>query len=360
MDLPIEIRRKIYVYVLGNQLIHFGTRFSNGSQESDLAYWVCQAKPLRQQSGHGHGHYDAVALPPHWLKSPESIEPVPYNEGSVEGRIWDCYAARKASWSCCDDAVPYIYSAERALEWYRLDPSEKQRKPPAAQHLSLGLLRTCRSEHEETCDVLWSTNVLSFDGPSAFHDLMSRLSKQQKRRICYIHFTIEAFNASIDIRYWKDSFNAPHTKVLRSLKLLHVTFVGTGNLLRADDNVRIGRWLKWLKPFQQWRCQWRRAGGGALLRVPILLGRRTGREDFFPDTQVAQAGDLNSESRLSAIVRDQYMSKSVDILKDPTNEYVLATCTSTGETIKAKSLYVTPGKRFASFNTIVQSGNHAT
>lgn len=270
-------------------------------------------------------------------------------------KIWDCYAARKASWSCCNDAMPYVHSLERALTWHRLDPSEKQRLPPAAQRLSLSLLRTCRWVHEETCDVLWSTNMLSFDGPCAFHDLMSRLSKQQKRRICYIHFTIRAFDASIDIRYWKDSFSAPHTKVLKSLKLLHVTFVGTRStyIHSFQDNDRIVRWLQWLKPFQQWRCQWRRAGGGALLRVPVVLGRRTGRGDFFPDTQAAKAGDQNSETRLSAIVREQHMSKPVDVLKEPSHAYVLATCASAGATITAEFTYFTSNKGFACFDIVL-------
>ncbi|KAL8754572.1 MAG: hypothetical protein Q9184_005072 [Pyrenodesmia sp. 2 TL-2023] len=152
LQLPFELRDKIWIHVLGQRLIHLEYNNAAGNPDAlaalDQPPWqhiVCQRHCLEDEPD------KRVVLDEE--KEKDAIRPTRHDEGDL------------------DDCDPYCLSVMRS------------KNLPAQVKTQLNVLRASRQMYAEANRILWTTNTFSFTYGSSFKEFIRTRNLHQKRLI---------------------------------------------------------------------------------------------------------------------------------------------------------------------------------
>ncbi|KAL8917812.1 MAG: hypothetical protein Q9208_007741 [Pyrenodesmia sp. 3 TL-2023] len=167
LRLPIELRRKIFGYVLGDQLIHveynkpyaYESTWANGPLGNVHTQW-------RQSWGFSHMVCSADTTEhAAYLKSIHGCSEMPEGEN------------------------PEYYS-ESCEERHRTCFIMKELEDRTARKLSLSLFGVSRQTYAEAHDILWTTNTFSFSEAAVFKKFVEDRNFVQRKKMTKLHLQI--------------------------------------------------------------------------------------------------------------------------------------------------------------------------
>ncbi|KAI4262555.1 MAG: hypothetical protein L6R42_002271, partial [Xanthoria sp. 1 TBL-2021] len=199
LNLPAELRIKIWTYVLGDRLIIINSTKVFGKPQSDVSDNDEMPKSLRRAAHH---------LRRTWGRVFRIVEPSAVT-------TFEKYRLLKER----------VRGYTKALEFYTT--TDGPRVPCPA--IDLNILRTSRQIYEEAFYILWTTNDFLFHRPITFRKFTRSLSLLQKNTLSRVQI-----DASIDPRtnqaqWWDRELGDHLAKKLPALKQLGITLK-----LRAD------------------------------------------------------------------------------------------------------------------------------
>lgn len=209
LQLPLEIRHKIWTEVLGNRLVH--VKYCNDFELSLEAY-----EDLHDESEWSHKPKKKYGSAWRHLVCKEDC---PRNH---EGSKLTTQEEEE------DDDWPLPRPpCEWSLDYNPTEPSTIYEEGDCDGHemMHLGVLRSCRQIYTEANRVLWTTNTFSFADPATFKRFMMTRNIHQKRFIRSLHLKMH-LDLSCAIKDWNSFLNMSLVKSLCGLRqlALHITF----------------------------------------------------------------------------------------------------------------------------------------
>ncbi|CAF9942824.1 MAG: hypothetical protein ALECFALPRED_010096 [Alectoria fallacina] len=207
LKLPVELRDRIFRFVVGDQFIHVKWTHRGGCGSADptlecdigLRYAICVAtvseNEVYEEFRSGYNNIPPKDSPEYYTSTCE--------ERHKECRLWDKYGN-----------TPVI---------------EEKREKKA---LDLSMLGASRQIYEEANLLLWSTNTFSFEDPTSFEKFMSKLTFLQKRKLTKMHISIDWL--SYRYEQWERVLKIRLLEKLKGLKTVHLCF--------DQDLVRLASW----------------------------------------------------------------------------------------------------------------------
>ncbi|KAL8722201.1 MAG: hypothetical protein Q9181_007538 [Wetmoreana brouardii] len=197
LKLPAELRKKIFTYVIGDQLIHIG-RFKQ-CDGSLIRHALCTADTSEATA------YEESILG--YSQIPEWEDPVCYVE---------IFGSRHEA---CMPWPGKVYCHDSS--------NDSQNNPPAEQipTMDLSLLSVSRQAYEEANHILWTTNTFCIDSPSAFKSVITSLNFGQKNKLAKLHIAMRLANESENHMVrdkWCKAINDRLVEKLRGLESLDV------------------------------------------------------------------------------------------------------------------------------------------
>lgn len=256
--LPSEVREKILIHLLGDNLIHLkyldtnalwyannaknnilGPRAtedveserspspslldsSNDSDEEDYAIVPYLTAPLgMEQQPHktAFRHAICVAIGSEQSAYEEAVSGyviVPKSESSPDHYVTSC-KERHVNCKMCGTGPRFL------LEEERRDLS-----------VDLNVLGVCRQLYEEANHLLWATNTFSFEDPKTFGHFFKGLNPAQKRNLTRLHITADIGESNSDYwtsahqrarwdnSYWGTALKTANLNMLRGVQALHL------------------------------------------------------------------------------------------------------------------------------------------
>ncbi|KAL8749946.1 MAG: hypothetical protein Q9184_006607 [Pyrenodesmia sp. 2 TL-2023] len=167
LKLPIELRTKIFGYVLGDQLIHVEYNMSYAHEST----WA--NGPL----GNVHTQWSLAPGFSHMVCSADTTEHAAYLK-SIYG-----YS------EIPKEEYPDYYSEGCEKRHHRCFIMNEH-EDHSARKLSLSLLGVSRQTYEEAHGILWTTNTFSFREPSVFNKFVAERNFVQRKKMAKLHLQI--------------------------------------------------------------------------------------------------------------------------------------------------------------------------
>ncbi|MCJ1382021.1 hypothetical protein MMC17_005133 [Xylographa soralifera] len=197
LELPSEIRSKIWREVLGDHLVHIVEGFPYDAYYPAVSFW--SVAPLQ--------HYvcvqeqSEVATYQQWKADIEKGSPKPVDH-------W------KHNNDCIVDFQCDKHFSCAATESHPVEQSKKK--------LQLALLRTCRQIYVEANEVLWGTNTFSFGETRLLRDFVAQRNATQKQLWKKIHVKWSTGSAP-----WFVPLPMDTIKALSGVRVVHLTLVAS-------------------------------------------------------------------------------------------------------------------------------------
>lgn len=258
--LPPEVREKILIHLLGDNLIHIkyldtsALWYANTARDEVLRLGATEDVKSEQSPSPGlpnssdnndEDDYGIVSPFP-YLTAPLVTEQ-PYQTAF---RHAIC-VAKKSEQSAYEEAVSghvtvpkwelspdhYVPSCEgRHLDCKMCGSGPRFLLEEEKQHLrvDLNVLGVCRQLYEEANHLLWATNTFSFEDPKTFGRFFRSLNPAQKRNLTRLHITADigelaayyytsAYQrARWDNNYWGSVLKIANLNMLRGVQALHL------------------------------------------------------------------------------------------------------------------------------------------
>lgn len=167
LQLPSDLRDKIWNYCLGQEYIHIKAHGRN-----KLKHIVCSA---------AISDYDA-----HTRSCP--LEKLPVHATTSSGRIALPPHVRPPGQYSLVNAIP----READSDYSYVNRHEKCHTEQTGQQLSLSFMRTCRVVYTETFEVLWGNNTFAFDRARYFNDFVETRTRPQRDRFRHLALKIDS------------------------------------------------------------------------------------------------------------------------------------------------------------------------
>ncbi|KAL8699669.1 MAG: hypothetical protein Q9201_005876 [Fulgogasparrea decipioides] len=197
LKLPAELRKKIFTYVIGDQLIHI-----RGYKRWDrpfLQHAICTADTSEAMA------YEESIIG--YSQIPKGEDPAYYVEN---------FGSRHEA------CMP---RSEEAYYHNSFKYSRKDRPKEKIPTMDLSLLSVSRQAYEEANQILWTTNTFCIDSPSAFKGFVTSLNFAQKNKMAKLHIAMRLANQSENHTVrdkWDKAINDRLIQKLRGLKSLDV------------------------------------------------------------------------------------------------------------------------------------------
>jgi hypothetical protein len=218
--LPIELRERIWGYVLGHRTIHIKFAASH-RWEPD---WRCR--------GRGQACYSFLGRFFYILCEAEASEQDGYYlsqsaDYNLTAQGIDCNdmrlssQRRSACYACYDDCLDA--PAYRFGDQYVGGPKDIHKL--ARNRISIGVLKVCRQVYIEANRILWSTTTWSFTHALAFSQFMDRRNAVQRRLMQKLHLDLDPRYCWVR-KNWADGWYAAlHKRVLSRFTALEVLYL---------------------------------------------------------------------------------------------------------------------------------------
>ncbi|KAL8794943.1 MAG: hypothetical protein Q9195_002525 [Heterodermia aff. obscurata] len=258
LRLPIEIRRKIFSEVLGNRLIHLkkfddDAVYFSDSDESSLPFrdgtyarWhilLCDpaaAEPIErghtEQEKRKDGDGAEISKESDTSTDSSSTEDS-YDEAegfSSDTASFGRYEKEKRIAEKLEGMPPRKmqrligHSSEYDYSWWKLDDpflngrylgrSRPLRRYAHIRVIHLCLLRACRQVYNEANEVLWESNIFSFNDVYSFSCFMNERNNHQKSLIKKLRLAVKM--GGIGSPSWSKPLTMPLVKSLQGLRFL--------------------------------------------------------------------------------------------------------------------------------------------
>ncbi|KAL2040804.1 hypothetical protein N7G274_006262 [Stereocaulon virgatum] len=116
--------------------------------------------------------------------------------------------------------------------------------------IDLNVLGVCRQLYEEANFFLWATNIFSFDDPLSFHRFLGSLNPAQKRNITGLHFNFglgdvkDVYHLNT-LEQWEIALRMPYLNMLRGIEYLHLCLEQRSQYYNLHwDNDQSYEWAK--------------------------------------------------------------------------------------------------------------------
>jgi len=211
LGLPVELRLRIYEYVLGNRLLHITTRpckpYDKGAFRSNalLPSWGPISRAWKKWT------HTVCQVPEDWERSyrmSKQTNPVPYEPNGEAipsdyftrhdlcNWIQDDFQDRKYNYPCSHRkelghrphfCIEQEEHSARMTNTYGL-PESGLEKCHEASRLRLDILAVCRQTYQEAVLLPYQMNIFNFDYPSTMQDFIAQaLNPQQTAAIQSLH-----------------------------------------------------------------------------------------------------------------------------------------------------------------------------
>ena len=212
LQLPIELRYKIWRLVIGDQVIHLVM-----NTQYRLCHEVCKLGGFKDPTLETTTTEEGIAMV---NESVQDLSPLSSNDSIIDISDSDSSTSdivdeapidnswESQHWSCAGLEKPYTH----------LGPS-----------VDTSLLQVSRQVNAESFAVLWGTNQFTCSDPTVFKLFLSKLNKSQKRQLRNLELTLTGCCHGI----WTRLLKAKHLKQLTSFRTLHVCFAEAW--LRSKD-----------------------------------------------------------------------------------------------------------------------------
>jgi hypothetical protein len=234
--LPIEVREKIWGYVLGNCTVHIKFAASHRWEPK----WRSRGRGKACYSFSGRFFYilcEAAASEQdgYLLSKSADYDLLAQGVGCDDVRL--SFKRHSACYSCyddCLDAPAYSFGDQ-----YVGGPKDPHRL--ARNRISISVLRVCRQVYVEVNQLLWRTTTWSFTHALAFSQFMDRRNAVQRRLMRKLHLDLDPRYCWVR-KNWADGWHAAlHKRVLSrftGLEVLHLDI--TDNQYGPRQANRIG------------------------------------------------------------------------------------------------------------------------
>lgn len=240
--LPVEVRERIWGYVLGNHTIHIKFAASHRWEPN----WRCRGRGQACYNFSGKFHYilcDANVSEQDAYCLSQSAD---YDISAREVGCDDMRLSSKrhsACYSCYDDCVNA--PSYRFADKYVGGPKDIEKL--ARNRLSIGVLQVCRQVYVEANTLLWRTTTWSFTHALAFSQFMDRRNAVQRRLMRKLHLDLDPRYCWVKKNWAEGWYAALHKRVLSRFTALEVLH------LDIRDNQYGPRQSNWIgRPAHPW------------------------------------------------------------------------------------------------------------
>lgn len=215
LRLPSEIREKILINVVGENLIH--VKYLDRFELNDVKTF--------EAGNHANS--------PNYLRNPLLV---PQSEGAFRHAICTATQSEQSAYDetvsghavvpADDSSDSYVASCKKRHEKCKMrgsNPWGLTNEDSKALRVDLRVLGVCRQIYEEANHLLWSTNTFSFDHPTSFNKFLQSLNPAQKRNLTALHFNtfICAYSGPYE---WGVALKISYINMLRGIETLHFSF----------------------------------------------------------------------------------------------------------------------------------------
>lgn len=258
LRLPLEIRKRIWTFTIGNRLLHINT-VNCERHENDQACW-CSEKLWRTLCCFAPHSEDSIfersKIPIDDLITTDEASCGDFVDSTLTQQLpsdaSQAREVRKAAitghpHSSCRALIANLRSGQKeTLGSHQL--VYHKRKEYA---LPVQLLRVCRQIYIESNPLLWSTNTLSFENMTDFKTFMSNRIRAQRANITSLHLDLTD-NHYCNSRYASSAATLGIVKSLVGLRSLHVYLSDNlildplATMAGDDESAQIDNWKDWV------------------------------------------------------------------------------------------------------------------
>jgi len=211
LSLPSEVREKILLHLIGDNLIHVKHLNYDDLAKAKGISWdnLFKADPKIAKEG-AFRHAICVAA-----QSEQDV----YDE-TVSGNAM-----------VPEDESPdyFVASCMRLHEGCSMSEGGSKRLLPEeyeALTLDLRVLGACRQLYEEANHLLWATNTFSFDDANSLNRFLGSLNPAQKRNMSGMHISakLDHWGSGRWDQAWSVALKMPYINMLRGVQNLHLCF----------------------------------------------------------------------------------------------------------------------------------------
>lgn len=215
--MPMELREKIWGYVLGNRTLHIKFAASH-RWEPD---WRCRGRGQACYNFSGRFSYivceaEVSEQDGYLLSKCEDYELSARGVGCIDMRLSSQrHAACYSCYDDCLDAPPYRFGDQHV-------GGPKDRHKLAKNRIDISVLRVCRQVYVEANRMLWRTTTWSFTHALAFSHFMDGRNAVQKRLMRKLHLDLDPRYCWVRKNWAEGWYAALHKRVLSQFKALEV------------------------------------------------------------------------------------------------------------------------------------------